>query len=78
MRLNGRKLLPFVLLLLLCIALGAAESKRYALVVGNADYSVSPLKNPVNDAEAMAASLQELGFEVTAAYNVKTHQDLAG
>jgi uncharacterized caspase-like protein len=33
--------------------------------VGNASYAEAPLKNPVNDARAMAAKLRELGFEVT-------------
>ncbi len=39
--------------------------KRLALVVGNADYPGSnKLGNPVNDANDMAASLKNLGFEV--------------
>jgi uncharacterized caspase-like protein len=63
-------------LLALCAAVLAAawgwahaatdfSGKRVALVVGNGKYSTAPLKNPVNDARAMARSLQELGFEVT-------------
>ena len=39
-------------------------SKRTALVIGNANYASSPLKNPVNDATDMAAALRETGFEV--------------
>ena len=39
-------------------------SERVALVLGNAEYSASPLKNPVNDARAMAALLEEAQFEV--------------
>lgn len=43
-----------------------AEAKRLALVVGNADYDkVADLKNPVNDAKAMAEALERLDFEVT-------------
>jgi len=38
--------------------------KRIALVIGNSNYRSSPLKNPVNDARAMAATLRQLGFEV--------------
>ena len=38
--------------------------KRVALVIGNGGYKSSPLKNPVNDAHAMAATLRRLGFEV--------------
>ena len=38
---------------------------RHALVVGNAAYAEAPLRNPVNDARAMAAMLERLGFRVT-------------
>lgn len=42
-----------------------ALEKRLALIVGNADYPGSnKLGNPVNDANDMAASLKNLGFEV--------------
>ena len=40
---------------------------RVALVIGNANYEHSPLRNPVNDARAMAVTLKSLGFEVTSA-----------
>jgi uncharacterized caspase-like protein len=42
----------------------AAEERKAALVIGNAAYKVGALKNPVNDAQAVAASLRTLGFEV--------------
>ena len=42
----------------------AATEQRIALVIGNSAYSSGPLKNPVNDAAAMAAQLQKLGFTV--------------
>lgn len=35
-----------------------------ALVIGNSAYKVGPLANPGNDAQAIAAALQRLGFEV--------------
>ena len=58
----------FVLALVISI-LGdgnALAAKRVALVIGNSQYeNTSPLKNPVNDANLMAASLEEAGFEVT-------------
>jgi Caspase domain len=38
--------------------------KRLALVFGNADYSSGALKNPVNDANLMEATLKSLGFDV--------------
>lgn len=42
----------------------AAKDKRIALVIGNAKYRESTLKNPVNDALAMAEALRAFGFEV--------------
>lgn len=48
----------------------AATEQRTALVIGNSVYSSGPLKNPVNDATAMAAQLQKLGFTVTLRRNV--------
>jgi TPR repeat protein len=43
----------------------AASEKRFALVIGNSRYTSSPLKNPVNDARAMATTLRSLGFDVS-------------
>lgn len=40
------------------------DGRRLALVIGNADYGFAPLRNPVNDARAMAQTLAQLGFEV--------------
>ena len=40
------------------------DERKVALVIGNSSYRVGVLKNPVNDAEAVAASLRTLGFEV--------------
>lgn len=42
------------------------DEKRYALVIGNANYpkNIGALKNPVNDATDFAAELQHSGFEV--------------
>ncbi|MEP7085521.1 MAG: caspase family protein [Betaproteobacteria bacterium] len=37
---------------------------RIALVIGNASYRTAPLRNPVNDAQAVAAALKVLGFQV--------------
>ena len=49
---------------------GSAQEKRYALVIGNSDYSSAPLRNPVNDAKAIAAELEDLGFEVMLFTNI--------
>lgn len=41
-----------------------------ALVVGSNDYSIAPLKNPINDAKAVASKLSELGFQVNLSLDV--------
>lgn len=42
-----------------------ASAKRVALVIGNGAYEhASPLPNPANDANAMSAALERMGFEV--------------
>ena len=48
--------------------------KRVALVIGNKDYAEAPLKNPVNDATAMAVQLKELGFDVLLKTNLTKRQ----
>ncbi len=45
-------------------ALSADAEQRLALVIGNATYKETPLKNPVNDAKAIATTLRRLGFKV--------------
>ncbi len=45
-------------------ALAQPKEGRIALVIGNGAYKGSPLKNPVNDANAMADRLKQLGFTV--------------
>jgi formylglycine-generating enzyme required for sulfatase activity len=60
-----------VLALWLALSAQAAHAARMALVVGNAAYADSPLKNPVNDARAMKGKLASLGFDVTAVENLK-------
>ncbi|MBK8384216.1 MAG: SUMF1/EgtB/PvdO family nonheme iron enzyme [Candidatus Accumulibacter sp.] len=51
-----------------------AEEKRVALVVGNSAYRASPLRNPGNDARAIAAKLEKLGFEVIVREDLRTRQ----
>ena len=50
------------------------NESRVALVIGNSNYGTAPLKNPVNDANAVVATLRELGFDVIA----RTDVDLRG
>jgi len=44
----------------------ALAERRIALVIGNGGYATAPLPNPVNDAALMSASLEALGFTVSA------------
>jgi formylglycine-generating enzyme required for sulfatase activity len=39
--------------------------KRTALVIGNSNYEQAPLRNPANDARAIADALKGIGFNVT-------------
>ncbi len=48
---------------------GGAE-RRVALVIGNGAYDVAPLRNPGNDARAIAQALRESGFQVTERHNL--------
>jgi len=67
---NGNfRLSMLTLVAALCISLGASASamaeKRVALVIGNSKYiHASELKNPANDANAMAEQLKSLDFTV--------------
>jgi len=47
----------------------AKGEARVALVIGNGAYPSSPLKNPVNDARAMASALRDCGFQVELVLN---------
>jgi len=74
------RLAVFAFSLLLSLAASAADPKRnlkvtkatpaiteqrVALVIGNANYKTAPLRNPANDAKAIADKLRGLGFKVT-------------
>ena len=51
--------------------------KRYALVIGNADYKYMPrLENPRNDARDMCAALNKLGFESMCFENQRTKREM--
>ena len=49
---------------------------RRALVIGNSSYSIGPLKNPANDATAIAEELKRQGFEVTLGLDVRRDEML--
>ncbi|MCM0019558.1 MAG: caspase family protein [Tagaea sp.] len=61
-------------LALLASAAPAFAAKKVALVVGNAAYAEAPLRNPVNDARAVARQLRGKGFEVLLRENVSKAQ----
>ncbi|MDB5807950.1 MAG: hypothetical protein JWN94_72, partial [Betaproteobacteria bacterium] len=42
----------------------SAADHKIALVIGNGAYPTARLRNPVNDANAMASMLREVGFDV--------------
>jgi carboxyl-terminal processing protease len=65
--LSRRHLCTAAGLLVLAGAAGRAvalDERQVALVIGNASYGVGALKNPVNDARAVAGALRGLGFDV--------------
>jgi hypothetical protein len=69
-----KRLVASVLLLQLLLGFGTSVAQtepRVALVIGNGNYtSVGKLKNPENDATAMAAMLRRVGFDVIERENV--------
>ncbi len=48
--------------------------RRLALIIGNSAYPRAPLKNPVNDARAMAEVLTKLRFEVTEVHEMSLRE----
>ena len=54
-----------LLLLIVTNPVLSAQDRRIALVIGNGAYKISPLKNPVYDANDIADALKRLGFSVT-------------
>jgi len=67
-----------VTLLLFIFSLQAQESKKLALVIGNAEYGENEngwLKNPVNDARLIASTLKDIGFDVLLYENLKNRDE---
>jgi len=70
-----KRLIFIWLLLFFVVNLFSQNEKRLALVIGNASYiSGGVLKNPVNDANLMAQTLTDLGFEVKKLINANLRQ----
>jgi len=51
-----------------------AQESRVALVIGNGAYAEAPLRNPVNDAQAMKRVLESSKFQVTLLTDVSKRQ----
>src|ERR1700676_914219 len=68
--------LTILLLVTAAAALAAPqdEGKRVALIIGNNAYSVSPLRNAVNDARAVDKALQGAGFKTKLLENASKDQ----
>ena len=64
------------LFIILFILLSSVNSyaDRFALVIGNSDYKGVPLRNPVNDANDIAATLRKLDFEVIKRTNLNKRE----
>lgn len=62
-------ILAYVLFGTFAVQAQVQGESRLALLIGNATYKSSPLKNPVNDVRLMEASLTEAGFTVIKAEN---------
>ena len=60
-----------VLLLACCLATAAygQPAPKLAVVIGNAEYAISPLHNPVNDADDLTRQLTGIGFKVDTVRN---------
>ncbi len=69
-----KKTILFTLTLFLGITLFAQSEKRIALVIGNNNYPGKELKNPVNDANLMERTLEDLGFDVIKITNATKSQ----
>ena len=57
-------ILAITLTLAAAVSNTALAAGRFALVIGNSNYSFAPLRNPTQDAALMAATLRVLGFDV--------------
>ena len=67
-------LIRYALALILAICAASAlwaQERRVALVIGNSIYDHVPrLINPANDADDIAAALEQMGFDVTLVHDL--------
>ena len=72
-----RLILSLLFLMMVALAFSAntaTPEHRVALVIGNADYKISALKNPVHDAIDVSKALRSSGFDVTLLKNINQEQ----
>jgi hypothetical protein len=81
--LQSKKILNALILISLIILFtneifpqSANLNQRVALVIGNADYRMGPLLNPVNDARAISNALRNANFDVIKYENLATMADM--
>lgn len=73
-----RYLLPFQFFLVAIFSTfqtSGQDQSRLALVIGNSNYDAGELRNPANDAEHVAETLEGLSFDVILATNLETKRD---
>lgn len=63
-------LIVLITVLLFEATYGQDYENKTALIIGNTNYKVGKLKNPVNDARDLSSTLEELGFTVITKYDV--------
>lgn len=78
LRIKSAAIILGLVCILIGMAVGAKAQDRWALIVGNADYTsngVSSLPNTLNDARTMTASLSAMGFTIYSIENA-TRDDI--
>ena len=66
----------WILLSIFCLSLFSAQAaeRKFALLIGNNNYSIGQLDNPVNDAQDLGNALRSVGFDVA----IRLNQDGEG
>jgi hypothetical protein len=71
---DALRLILSLLLFLISTSTVASTLEKYALVIGNSDYDIGALNNPVNDATDIAIRLKSLGFNVSRLLNANLRE----
>lgn len=67
-----KKIFSTLVALLIFVNLGLSQNykTKHALVIGNTNYEIGPLKNPKNDAQDFSELLSDVGFEVETYFDI--------